>query len=184
MFSFELPNGKTILHTGDFRATPQMEEEPIFWNNHIHTLYLDTTYLSTKYNFMDQHDSLTGLVEIVKEILTNTMYARMLILIGSYLVGKEKVWIRLAKAFNRKVWLESNRFKAVKCYNRSEVLDLIVDDPDSAGIHVVPINMISYNVIIEFLLKIIECIKNSIYYCRKWRNTLKNLKIRRYLIPS
>lgn len=33
----------TILHTGDFRGSREMEEEPIFWNFDIESIYLDTT---------------------------------------------------------------------------------------------------------------------------------------------
>lgn len=43
MFMFKLPSSECILHVGDFRASPEMETEPIFWNNHINCIYLDTT---------------------------------------------------------------------------------------------------------------------------------------------
>lgn len=43
MFLFKLPDGRCMLHVGDFRATADMEMEPVFWNNTICCIYLDTT---------------------------------------------------------------------------------------------------------------------------------------------
>jgi len=44
MFLFRFPNGKLILHTGDFRAAPQLLTHPLLQPNQIDTIYLDTTY--------------------------------------------------------------------------------------------------------------------------------------------
>ena len=44
VFIFRLTSGITILHTGEFRASPEMESEAIFWNGRIDKIYLDTTY--------------------------------------------------------------------------------------------------------------------------------------------
>lgn len=43
MFLFRFPNGKLILHTGDFRGTPQLLAHPLLQPNQIDTIYLDTT---------------------------------------------------------------------------------------------------------------------------------------------
>uniref|UniRef100_A0A8C4Q839 Uncharacterized protein n=1 Tax=Eptatretus burgeri TaxID=7764 RepID=A0A8C4Q839_EPTBU len=43
MLLFELPDHTCHLHTGDFRASPAMEQHPALVGRVIHTLFLDTT---------------------------------------------------------------------------------------------------------------------------------------------
>ena len=43
MFLFRFPNGKLVLHTGDFRAAPHLLANPLLQPNQIDTVYLDTT---------------------------------------------------------------------------------------------------------------------------------------------
>jgi DNA cross-link repair 1A protein len=45
MFLFRFPNGKLILHTGDFRAASHLLTHPLLQPNQIDTIYLDTTYI-------------------------------------------------------------------------------------------------------------------------------------------
>ena len=84
---FQLPrNGKVILHVGDFRACPDMEEYPELWNNKIDQLYLDTTYCKPEYDFPSQQSVIKATVDLVKKHLVK--YPRILICAGSYTIGK------------------------------------------------------------------------------------------------
>lgn len=119
-------------------------------------LYLDTTYLHTKRCFPSQKDSIGFLIEHVKKYLYDNIGEKYVILCGSYLVGKEKIWKALAVEFNFKVHLEKERRKAFEsvCSASSDYLhdiELLVDDPSDADIHVVNMNRLSYPVIDEII---------------------------------
>ncbi|KXJ71870.1 hypothetical protein RP20_CCG019455 [Aedes albopictus] len=145
MFLFQLPTGTNILHTGDFRASSDMEEYPEFWNMDVHCIYLDTTYLSSKYAFKSQWESITEACDVVRTILNRNIGARVLIVCGSYLIGKEKVWAELAAQFNYKVWTEPNRRKALAAVDDALQNQWLVDDAKFADIHVLSMNKLSYD---------------------------------------
>uniref|UniRef100_A0A182SKY8 DNA cross-link repair 1A protein n=1 Tax=Anopheles maculatus TaxID=74869 RepID=A0A182SKY8_9DIPT len=151
MFLFRLPNGSNILHTGDFRASPEMEEYPEFWNFPIDCIYLDTTYLSSKYAFKSQWESVADAREAVSTFLKKHIGVQVLIVCGSYLIGKEKVWLELAMATGMKVWTEPNRWKALKAIADPQHLSLLVADPLQANIHVLAMNKLSYDQLSEYM---------------------------------
>ncbi len=106
MFLFRFPNGKLILHTGDFRAAPQLLTHPLLQPNQIDTIYLDTTYTflfalffsiliqfsycDCHYCFPSQNEVIESAVELVLDSLKEN--TRTLIAIGAYLVGKERIF--------------------------------------------------------------------------------------------
>ncbi|XP_053674727.1 uncharacterized protein LOC128725030 [Anopheles nili] len=151
MFLFRLPDGTNMLHTGDFRASPDMEEFPEFWNFQIDCIYLDTTYLSSKYAFKPQWESVADAKEIVSEFLKKRIGTKVLIVCGSYLIGKEKVWLELAITTGMKVWTESNRLKALKAISDPQQLSLLVANPVEANIHVLAMNKLTYDELNEYL---------------------------------
>lgn len=148
MFLFKLKSGKCILHTGDFRASPDMEEYPELWNNEIHTIYLDTTYLSTKYKFCSQSDSISFIIQYCREFISSCVSsgAKHLIICGAYKIGKEKVWLRIAQEFSYKVWVDKNRNKVLQCIQNDEISEALTPYVKDASIHILPLGNISYQV--------------------------------------
>ncbi|XP_026755036.2 DNA cross-link repair 1A protein isoform X2 [Galleria mellonella] len=109
MLVFTLPNGKTLLHCGDFRACPAMESYPIFWNKDIHTIYLDTTYCNPRYNFPTQDQSLEMAVNLLRQKKLalekdGKSFSSVLIVCGTYTIGKEKFFLGMAKRVGCSVW--------------------------------------------------------------------------------
>ncbi|KAI8044018.1 hypothetical protein M5D96_000166 [Drosophila gunungcola] len=107
LFFFQLPSGKNILHTGDFRACAEMESLPIFWNHpNIDLLYLDTTYMNKNYDFCHQTESVDRAIELVRAFNEKNLAKRILFVCGSYVIGKEKIWLALAKEFTLRSLVE------------------------------------------------------------------------------
>lgn len=155
MFLFKLTTGKCILHTGDFRASPDMEEYPEFWNNLIDCIYLDTTYLSKKYAFQSQIDSIAELKYECNAFLKKNAAIgkeRCLIVCGAYKIGKEKVWISIADEFGFNVYIDKERRKAMECLNDASVLAKLTPNPNKANIHVLPLGNLNYQQMSQYLV--------------------------------
>ncbi|KMZ01645.1 DNA cross-link repair protein SNM1 [Drosophila simulans] len=151
MFFFKLSSGECILHTGDFRASADMESLPIFWNHsNIDLLYLDTTYMNKNYDFCHQSESVDRAVELVRAFLEKNAAKRILIVCGSYVIGKEKIWLALAKEFTMKVWTESNRSNAVRCLNWPDLDSVLTEDRRGANLHVIAMGKISYPSLVDY----------------------------------
>ena len=136
MFLFKLPNnGKVVLHTGDFRACPEMEEYPDLWNNKIDKLYLDTTYCKPEYDFPNQTEVIATTVELVKSHLRQ--YPKTLICVGSYTIGKERIFIAIAKELDARIWGSSDKIRVLKTLSDPLIDEKLTKEAASAQIHVV-----------------------------------------------
>ncbi|GJN33892.1 hypothetical protein PR202_gb22521 [Eleusine coracana subsp. coracana] len=81
---FEPPNGKAVLHTGDFRFSSEMANNTILQSSHIHTLILDTTYCNPRYDFPSQEVVIQFVIDAIQAEAFNP---KTLFLIGSYTIG-------------------------------------------------------------------------------------------------
>ena len=144
MFIIKPTSGATILHTGDFRASPDMESYPEFWqlDFRVDTLYLDTSYCRPEYDFPNQDDVIQRTVELVHEFLTKK--PNTLVLVGAYLVGKERVFKAILESLDCKLWGDQRRVDTWRCLEDGEILSRLVGDRRRAQVQVINNSFISY----------------------------------------
>lgn len=150
MFFFKSEYG-TALHVGDFRANVNMESWPEFWHNDIDELYLDTTYFNCQYSLKTQEECIHIVLSEVKKFLDKNNLNKPLIVVGGYLVGKEKVWLDLANEFKLKVWADQNRRMALDAINDPEMMKYLVDDPKAAHLHLIGLGRVNYDDMRQYL---------------------------------
>nr|XP_049698885.1 DNA cross-link repair 1A protein isoform X2 [Helicoverpa armigera] len=153
MLVFTLPNGKTLLHTGDFRASPIMESYPVFWNKYIHTIYLDTTYCNPRYDFPTQEQSLEMALYILRQKKValekvGKKFSSVLIVCGTYTIGKEKFFLGMSRRVGCSVWA---------CPEKDRVLQAVEGrsfshaPPHSCQLHVVPMRDLTHEKLRSYL---------------------------------
>ncbi|CAH2052217.1 unnamed protein product, partial [Iphiclides podalirius] len=155
MLVFTLPNGKTLLHTGDFRASPAMESYPVFWNKDIHTVYLDTTYCNPRYDFPTQDQSLEMALHLLRQKKASLeeagkKFASVLIVCGTYTIGKEKFFMGMARRVGCAVWAcpEKERvLRAVEGRQAQQTRAL----PQACQLHVVPMRDLTHEKLRAYL---------------------------------
>ena len=113
MFLFEdLVNSKTILCTGDFRYDVDnlvcKNEWPLL-SGKIVKMFADTTYLSTKTTLPTQQESINYCIEQLKQHYSE---GRTKIICQTYSVGKEKLFVEIAKKLKIKFYPNEKQRKA------------------------------------------------------------------------
>ena len=141
MFLLKLPVTNTnILHCGDFRACPQMEEYPSLWNNKIDKLYLDTTYCKPEYDFPNQGDAISTCIELIKNHVV--LHPKTLIVCGTYTIGKERVFLAIAKEFEWSIWARKEKQKILYALENTDLINRLTDTQNNAEIHVMEMSKV------------------------------------------
>ncbi|CAG5022851.1 unnamed protein product [Parnassius apollo] len=153
MLVFTLPNGKTLLHTGDFRASPIMESYPIFWNKDIHTIYLDTTYCNPRYDFPTQDQSFEMALHLLRQKKTSLeeagkKFSSVLIVCGTYTIGKEKFFLGIARRVGCAVWAGPEKDRVLQIV---EGRSFNQASPQSCQLHVVPMRDLTHEKLQAYL---------------------------------
>uniref|UniRef100_A0A3Q3MQE8 DNA cross-link repair 1A (PSO2 homolog, S. cerevisiae) n=1 Tax=Mastacembelus armatus TaxID=205130 RepID=A0A3Q3MQE8_9TELE len=151
MLLFFLPDGQTVLHTGDFRADPSMETYPELLSCRVQTLYLDTTYCSPEYTFPRQQEVINFAASTAFELVT--LKPRTLVVCGSYSVGKEKVFLALAEVLGSKVCLSRDKYNTMCCLESEQVRTCITTNWKAAQVHVLPMMQLSFKKLQDHLAR-------------------------------
>ncbi|XP_045147529.1 DNA cross-link repair 1A protein [Echinops telfairi] len=141
MILFYLPNGTVTLHTGDFRADPTMERS-LLAGLRVHTLYLDTTYCSPEYSFPSQQEVIQFAINTAFEAVT--LNPRVLVVCGTYSIGKEKVFLAIADVLGSKVAMSQEKYTTLRCLNIPDMDSLITTDMCGALVHLLPMMQITF----------------------------------------
>ncbi|XP_030610962.1 DNA cross-link repair 1A protein [Archocentrus centrarchus] len=151
MLLFFLPDGQTVLHTGDFRADPSMETYPELLSSRVQTLYLDTTYCSPEYTFPRQQEVINFAASTAFELVT--LNPRTLVVCGSYSVGKEKVFLALAEVLGSKVCLSRDKYNTMCCLESEQIKARLTTNWKAAQVHVLPMMQLSFNKLQDHLAR-------------------------------
>ena len=148
LFRFSTPDGKHHLHTGDFRGHPRMECYPWLSGFKMDTLLLDTTYMDPLYTFPPQDDVISHAISLCRSALKSD--PNTLILVGSYLVGKERMFLGIAEALDCKICVNKGKLSLLECYDWPQLKDRLSTDSRTSRLHVVKMSTLSLQAVREY----------------------------------
>ena len=116
-------------------------------------LALDTTYCSHKYaSFPSQRRVVEAVAKcVVAEVASNP---KVLVLVGSYTIGKEAVFFGVARALGRRVYIGANKRRVMGCLDLTdEEKSLVCEDDTKTNVHAVPLGYTRSQQRMEAILK-------------------------------
>ncbi|KAF7308326.1 DNA cross-link repair protein PSO2/SNM1 [Mycena chlorophos] len=159
------------LHCGDFRVSPQHTEHPAVKGKRLDHVYPDTTYLDPKYTFPPQPLVISACADLAKRIAAGippdpkmdqwitspakgkqkASPERILMVVGTYSVGKERIVKAVAQAINSKIYCDARKMGILRCQSDPDLHALLTDDPLAADVHILPLGKISVDKLHAYL---------------------------------
>jgi len=122
MVLFEREGAQPVLHTGDFRFSPAVHARPGTPAGDALSrvagrcrVVLDTTYLDPKYHFPSQEEVIGLVMDVVRAEAFNSTHATgTLFVFGAYTIGKERLYLEVARRLGRPVRVSPARRRALE----------------------------------------------------------------------
>ncbi|XP_039054171.1 DNA ligase 6-like isoform X2 [Hibiscus syriacus] len=145
-FLFKVPtkNGsfERYVHTGDCRYCSSMK-----LNSYLKeffgcdAIFLDTTYCNPKFVFPSQEECVDYVVSVVDMIGKEFKGKRVLFLVATYVVGKEKILVEVARRCKKKIFVDGRKMEILNVLGYGEDEVFTVDESES-DVHVVGWNVL------------------------------------------
>lgn len=147
------------VHTGDCRYQSDMQQ-----NAHLQRvrgacdLVLDTTYCNPQYTFPPQvcaflRDSIHH-IHPQAEVLEYCLHAvraelfngpRTLLVFGTYTIGKERLFLHVAHALQKQVYVNKAKMDILRCCQLDDAVSgLLTTDPAATNLHALPLFMVNF----------------------------------------
>ncbi|KAL6650684.1 hypothetical protein ACP70R_009609 [Stipagrostis hirtigluma subsp. patula] len=149
LIHFRLSDGKTYLHTGDFRASKSMQLHPLLQRSRLHLLYLDTTYCNPKYKFPPQEDVIDFVVRTAQRYLQKQ--PKTLIVVGAYSIGKENVYLAVSQALEVPIYTDASRRRILHSFGWSDLSKRLCLCSQSSQLHVLPLASVNHESLKKYL---------------------------------
>ena len=144
----------------------------------IDVCYLDTTYLNSRYAFPPQDEVVRACADICASLkdenaswevaresssVANFVSAalkteesgkacgRLLVVCGTYSIGKEKICLGIARALECKIWAPPGKRRVCAALEDEELMARLTDDPRAAQIHMQSLIEIRPETLLEYL---------------------------------
>jgi DNA ligase-1 len=126
------------VHTGDFRFCDEMRFDP-FLNGFVGCdgVFLDTTYCNPKFVFPSQEESVGYVVSVIDKISEE----KVLFLVATYVVGKEKILVEIARRCKRKIVVDARKMSMLSVLGCGEE-GMFTEDENESDVHVVGWNVL------------------------------------------
>ncbi|KAM7278267.1 hypothetical protein ACFE04_005401 [Oxalis oulophora] len=131
------------VHTGDFRFCDEMKYDKLlseFVN--CDAVFLDTTYCHPKFIFPAQQESVDYIVSIIEKVGRNDVGSKksVLFLVATYVIGKEKILVEIARRCGRKVYVDAKKMAVLRVLGMEE--GIFTEDENESDVHVVGWNVL------------------------------------------